>query len=79
MAGQHRRQVTARDIVDLIIAVLPVAVVLGIQYRDDLKRLQMRAQMYIDREDRRDREEAQAMKQVRREISWMEHGVHDAD
>lgn len=76
MAGQHRRQVTAKDVIDLIIAVLPIAVVLGIQYRDDIRRLQMRAQMFIERDKRN---EAEALKQVQKEISWMEHGVTDAD
>jgi hypothetical protein len=74
--GKHRKQVNARDVIDLIIAVMPVAVVLGIQYRDDIKRLQMRAQMYMERDTRR---EAEALKQVQREISWMEHGAPDAD
>ena len=76
MAGQHRRQVTVKDLIDLAIAVLPIAVVLGIQYRDELKRLQMRAEMYINRDYGR---EAEMLKQVQREISWMEHGAPDAD
>jgi hypothetical protein len=76
MAGQHRRQVTAKDLIDLAIAVLPIAVVLGIQYRDELKRLQMRAEMYINREQHR---EAELLKQVQKEISWMEHGEPNAN
>lgn len=71
-----KRKVDVKDVVDLCIAILPIAVLLGIQYKDELKRAQMRVENHLGRG--RDME-AEALKQVQREISWMEHGVNDAD
>jgi len=72
MGERERRGPGGKDLVDLAIALLPVAVVLAIQYRDELARLQMRWENWLVRQRLH---EADAMLQVQREISWMEHGV----
>jgi hypothetical protein len=76
MAGPRKPQVTAKDMVDLAIAVLPIALLFAFQYRDEIKRAQMWAEGLLTR--RRDRE-AELLAQVQREISLMEHGGLDAD
>ena len=58
-----------KDLLDLLIAVAVTAVSLYPLYRDDFARWRMWIQVRLMRPDT----EAEAMAQVRREISWMEH------
>jgi hypothetical protein len=69
MSGQ-RKDAALKDAIDLLITVLIVGVSLYPLYRDDLKRAQMRAEQWLHRERNY---EAEALKQVQREISLMEH------
>jgi hypothetical protein len=72
MAGT-KRDITARDVIDLVIALLPVAVLLAIQYRDDIERFRMRIEQAMNPGRQA---EAEALRQVQREISLMEHGEY---
>lgn len=75
-----KREMTAKDWVDLGFTLFIVGVSLYPLYRDDLKRAWMWVNLRLEQQKRY---EAEAMKQVQKEISLMEHGefgeVPDAD
>ena len=66
------RRLSSRDVVDLIIALAPVAVLLAITYRDELTQ----ARMWIEQHFTRGADDGEALRQVQKEISLMEHGEY---
>jgi hypothetical protein len=68
--SRPRKDATLKDAIDLLITLLIVGVSLYPLYRDDLKRVQMKADQWLHQ---RRNYEAEALKQVQREISLMEH------
>lgn len=80
MSNPEVRRITSKDLLDLAIAIIPVAALLAIQYRDEIKQFQLWVERRINRKPYWENE---ALQQVQKEISWMEHGefgeVEDAD
>jgi len=64
-----------RKVVDLLIAALPVAAVLAVQYRDEITQARMWVKSRLTPAD----VEGPALRQVQREISLMEHGGDQGD
>jgi hypothetical protein len=71
MGEQRKPSITSKDLVDMALTVLIVGVSLYPLYRDDLKRLAMRFDRWLNQKRNM---EAEALKQVQKEISLMEHG-----
>jgi hypothetical protein len=59
-----------KDVIDILVTFLIVGISLYPLYRDDLKRLQMRAEQWMHSQQSAEKE---ALRQVQKEISLMEH------